>query len=163
MFKKIAVLILAVFLGSFAYAQNSNENLEEFFSTEAKKANEPIIIVEAIAYISSPKGEYKLYDYSIETYNKDKKIYILHMKMEKREGPTTFYREYDIPFWYNGRRIVFKTYRGKKSFELPEDKIVIKKDSKENIEVIQNQKEYRVRIPIPMGEMEMLIQKQRVN
>jgi len=161
MIKKIFFALLLLL--SAVYGQNAQENLEEFFATEAKKAKEPILIIEATAYIESPKGVYKLYDYEIETYNKDKKIYILHIKMEKREGATTYYREYDLPFWYNGRRIVFKTYRGKKSFELPEDKIVIKKRDKENIEVIQNQKEYRVRIPVPMGEMELIIQKQRID
>ena len=150
--KSAASLILfLIFCGSYAlgYDEFTKEKLRELFKEEEQKKAPFVLLKDSYGEFNPiggfADGRYKLKKYSIEKV--DRHIYILHLLFKKKKGVFSFQQNVDIPFWYDGRIIVFLTKKGKFRFRVPYPEEVIIKDKNKYIIRTNQPRELKVILP----------------
>lgn len=147
-----AAAILAFLLmisGLNAAEVYTKDQLREFFKEEESQTQPFTLLKDSLGEFNPvggfADGRYRLENYYIEKV--DRHIYILHLLFRKKKGILSFDQKVDIPFWYDGRIIVFKTRKGKFKFKIPSQEEVIIKDK--NKYIIRTNEPQDLKIVLP--------------
>ncbi len=151
------ILIIVIILSFNAYGGTFG-NLQQYFEKETHSNN--VLYISGYAHLNFiggfADGQYALKSYSIETYAKD--IYIMHIVVKKKKRYFRFIQKFNMPFFYNGKIIAFKTIRGKMVYSFGNDDIEIIKMS-HGWKIIRHRSQINVKLPVRGGYLFLLIKK----
>ncbi|WP_200763378.1 hypothetical protein [Nitrosophilus alvini] len=159
MIKKLFAIFIITALPLGVFAFDASE-VERAFMIENEEAVTDIIITSGYAdydfEVKTAAGRYRMKRYKISHYKDN--IYILYINFCKKDAKPKIDMIEEIPFWYNGKKIVFLTKKGKIKYKIPsKKKMIIKKLQNGNFAIIEKPAVYKIKLPSSSGTLHLAL------
>ena len=160
--KKVAFIIIFLFLFSLLFSQENRDSIFKIFKKEIQ--SEKIILnfeISKNSYVKLKvfgfgKKKLKLKSYNVEPLGKN--IFKLTLKFSGKKKIFKFYKEYSFYLWQGKSRVVFLTKNGKKSFHLPPVSYKIQR-TQSGYRILKQPITARITLPVENGKIYLYVKR----